>query len=74
MSREAPTIDELYGAGAERAETVCARRPNTGPYVVTCYDKLTSKYGEAEWHTWSDACQFMRKKMIEGYTVSVRFA
>jgi hypothetical protein len=50
-----------------------ARRPNSGPYVVT-YSLSGVEKGRDECHTWADACKFMRDCLVMGYDVAVVFA
>lgn len=50
------------------------RRPNTGPYVVSCRDSLTGRVACRECHTWAFAVAVMRELLVAGYCdVSVGF-
>jgi len=50
------------------------RKPNSGPYKVSCRDAHTGKVTEREAPTWADACALMRELLIAGFVnVCVEF-
>lgn len=51
------------------------RRPNTGPYIVSCRDAFTGRVSSRECHTWGFAVAVMRELLIAGYCdVGVSFS
>lgn len=51
-----------------------SRRPNSGPYVVSCRDAGSGKVTQRECNDWAFACAVMRALLIAGYCdVSVAF-
>jgi hypothetical protein len=43
------------------------RKPNQGPYKVSCRDPATGKVAERECQTWAMACALMRELLIANY-------